>query len=79
MAVIGLAMAIALKKIDPKLAEKEKQDALLTLGKLNSDEWAEYARDQQLDTPLFEVPDFFGTPNINTQIGQFDYDPTEHY
>ena len=79
MAVIGLALAIALKKVDPKLSEKEKTDALLTLGKLNSDEWAEYARDQQLDTPLFEVPDFFGTPNTNSQIGQFDYDPTEHY
>jgi hypothetical protein len=79
MAVVGLALSTAVKKIDPKLSEKEKADALGTLLKMNSDEWAEYARDQQLDTPLFEVPDFFGKPNINAEIGQFYFDPTEHY
>lgn len=79
MAVVSLALSVAVKKIDPKLSEREKADALGTLLKLNTDEWAEYARDQQLDNPMFEVPDFFGVPNLNAQIGQFYYDPTERY
>ena|SRR3990167_2602310 len=79
LAVVALAVALGLQKIDPKFAEKKRNEGLLTLGKLNSDEWAEYARDQQLDTPLFEVPDFFGYPNLTAEIGQFYYDPTEHY
>ena len=51
----------------------------MVLGKMNSDEWAQYARDQQLDTPMFAVPDFFRQSSINSNIGRFDYDPAENY
>jgi len=79
MAVVGLAFSLAMKKVDPKLADKEKAEAIATLIKTNTDEWDEYAKDQQLDTPLFEVPDFFGKPDINNMIGQFNYDLFERY
>lgn len=79
LAVVSLALALATKKIDPNLSQRERADALMVLGKMNADEWAQYARDQQLDTPMFEVPDFFGVPNVDGYIGRFNYDPTEHY
>lgn len=79
MAVVGLALSVATKKINPKLSETERTNALQILGKVNSDEWDEYIREQQLDTPMFEVPDFFGTYTQNNQIGRFDFDPTERY
>lgn len=79
MAVVSLALATAVKRSDPALAKTERENALLTLAGINTAEWNEYKRDQQLDTPLFEVPDFFGFPNLNATIGQFNYDPTEHY
>lgn len=79
LAIVSLALALATKKIDPNLSQRERSDALMVLGKLNSDEWAQYARDQQLDTPMFAVPDFFGQSSINSNIGRFDYDPAENY
>lgn len=78
-AVVSLALATAVKKINQKLSDKERANALMVLGKMNTDEWAEYARDQQLDTPMFEVPDFFGGSSISNTIGSFDVDLTEHY
>jgi len=78
-AVVGLALATAVKKINSKLSDKERQNALVVLGKMNTDEWDEYVRDQQLDTPLLEVPDFFGKGQSSAEIGQFYFDPTEHY
>lgn len=79
MAVISLALSTALTRIDSDMSEKLRNSALITLAKINNDEWAEYVRDQQIDTPLLEVPDFFGKPNLNNNIGQFSYDPLEHY
>ena len=78
-AIVSLAISTAVKKINFKLSDKERNNALVALGKMNNDEWDEYARDQQLDTPMFEVPDFFNGNSINNTIGRFDVDLTEHY
>jgi hypothetical protein len=78
-AIVSLALAIAVKKINAKLSAQERGNALAILAKMNIDEWDEYARDQQIDTPQFEVPDFFSDGNINSNIGKFDTDILEHY
>lgn len=78
MAVVKLAKAVALESIKPDIAQRSLEEGMLMLARINESEWEEYKRDQQLDTPLFAVPDFYGKPMLNGLIGQFNYDPEEH-
>jgi len=70
-AIVKLALATALKRINKRLAQAEEEEALLTLGKMNNDEWSQYQRDQRMDAPLFDVPDFFGGVDNSKLIGRF--------
>lgn len=76
-AVIQKAMSVALKRIDRDASKAEYEEALATLAKLNRDEWKSIERDQRLDHPKFDVPDFFATGvDSVAPIGRFNYDPT---
>lgn len=79
LAVIDLAVSTGMEKLSPKFAETKRNKAIITLGKLNTDEWDEYALEQQLDLPMFNVPDFFGKPDNNSNNGRFDIELEEHY
>lgn len=79
LAVVKLGISEALFNIKPETAKRAKEEAILSLSNLNTAEWEGFRRDQQLDTPLFSVPDFFGRPNLNDAIGRFNYDTEENY
>jgi hypothetical protein len=70
-AIIGLALSVATKKSDPKFSADEEAKAIATLNKLNTDEWNQYQRDQQMDAPLLDVPDFFGKFDNSQLTGRF--------
>lgn len=74
-AVIDLGMSIALGRIDSDFAQKQEGKALVTLTKLNNDEWANYQRDQVLDNPMFKSFDMFTNGSSNNLIGKFNYVP----
>ncbi len=70
-AVVRLAVSSAVKKTNPRFAQSEEAAALVTLQKLNTDEWAQYQRDQPIDSPLLDVPDYFGRFDNSNLVGRF--------
>jgi len=71
-AVVQLAFAVAIKRIDSSLAKKEKEEAIAVLAKLNLDEWKATQGSKKLDNPLFNVPNYFGDDR-SAGIGKFSY------
>lgn len=70
-AVVRKALSVALKRVNPSLAESEEKAAILTLGKLNQDENKYLQRDQRVQHPKFSVPDFFAGNGGRSTFGNF--------
>jgi hypothetical protein len=74
LALVRLGLSAAVKKSNPRLSQSEESGAIVTLGKINNDEWDQYSKDQPLDTPLLNVPDFFSNGlNGSSLIGRFNW------
>ena len=76
LAVVRLALSAAVKKSNPRLSTSEENAAIVTLSKINTDEWDQYSKDQPIDTPLLNVPNFFENGmNSYSPTGRFNYNP----
>lgn len=73
-AVVQRAFGVAMKRINPSLSKSEMENAISILAKLNSDQWKATQRDQRLDHPKFDVPNYFGNDR-SAGIGKFAYQP----
>jgi len=73
-AVVSRAFSVAMKRIDKEASKDANDESVAILGKLNLDEAKATQRDQRLDHPKFNVPNYFGSSR-NSGIGQFDYQP----
>lgn len=73
-AIVQRAFGVALKRINPQQSKDEVEAAIATLAKLNADQWKATQRDQRLDHPKFDVPNYFGN-NRSAGIGKFAYQP----
>ena len=69
LAVVGLAFAMAMKRIDKSLAETEEKSAIAVLSRFNSIEQSATQRDQRIEHPKFNVPDYFSGRGGSTPIG----------
>jgi hypothetical protein len=69
-AVVQKAFSVAIKRVDPSLSKNEEQEATVTLLRLGKLEQDNTQRNQRLDHPSFNVPDFFGGNN-GSIIGNF--------
>lgn len=73
-AIVKKGIAIAVENDNPTRSAKEEKEALGTLAVLVEGQKIYKQLDQSLETPLFEVPDFFAQ-NRATPIGRFNYQP----
>jgi hypothetical protein len=70
LAVVGLGLSIALKRVDAALSKKEEDSAVATLARHNATEQATTQRDKRIQHPRFSVPNYFSGRG-NTVIGNF--------
>lgn len=77
-AIVRKAFSVAVKRIDKQLSREEETIARGMLAELWNQEKAHAQRDQRLQHPKFDVPDFFGTSE-DSPIGRFNYDPSDLY
>lgn len=75
-AVVGLAFAVAMKRIDLSLSREEETSALAILAKHNKDEWVHTQRDQRIQHPKFAVPNYFNVSSGYNPVGNFNWNPT---
>ena len=73
-AVIKKGLSIALIRSDPNLAKSEESEAIAIVMKLSADENKNTQRNQRLQHPMLNVPDYLGG-NGSTTYGGFGYDP----
>ena len=75
-AVIKKALSVALGRTDTRFAQMELQDAISILLRLSTEEHQNTQRNQRLDHPMFDVPDYLNG-NGTTPYQRFNYDPSE--
>jgi len=63
-AIVQRAFGVAMKRIDSAVSNKEIKEAIATLAKLNLDELKATQRDQRLNHPKFNVPNYYGDNRI---------------
>jgi hypothetical protein len=73
-AIVLRAFSVAMKRIDKAVSDKALEEAIMILSKLHDDESKANQRDQRLNHPKFDVPNYFGT-NRSAGIGKFNYQP----
>jgi len=74
--VVQRAFGVAMKRINEKLSNSEIQQAIIVLSKLHKDEVKATQRDQRLNHPKFDVPNYFPQSGRGpTPIGRFNYQP----
>lgn len=78
-AVVRKAYSVALRRIDPTQSREEETIARAMLGELWNQEQESVQRDQRIQHPKFNVPDFFAGGGSATPQGRFNYDPSEDY
>lgn len=76
--VIRKAFAVAILKTNASLANKEEQAAISNAAKINEEEWEEYAKDQNIQTSQWIIPDFFSGNNTVSPVGRFNYQPDDN-
>jgi len=64
-AIVKLALSVAMAKINKDLSIKEEFEAKMILENLWKPIARKQAREQRLDHPMFNVPDFFGPTKIS--------------
>jgi hypothetical protein len=69
-AIVKKALSVAIKKINPNLAITESNEAQQILANAFSVIKSNQQRDQRLDHPRFQVPNFFG-PGHSSRPGNF--------
>jgi len=75
-AVVRKALSVAIKRTDQKLSESEEKAAIAILAKYNLEEQKSRQRDQRIEHPKFNVPNFFPDGHSSSPIGAFNYDPS---
>ena len=76
-AVVKKGLSIALVRSDPVTAKNEEQDAIAILMKLHTDEDRSTQRNQRLQHPMYDIPDYFNTNGgISSPYARFSYDPS---
>ena len=75
-AVVRKALSVAVKRADPNLAQVEEREATVMLLRLAEEEQKATQRDQRLDRPMFDVPDYYGG-NGATPYQRFNYLPED--
>jgi len=77
-AVVRKAFSVAIKRSDPNLSKSEEQEAMVLLLRLAKAENDNTQRNQRLNHPMFNVPDFLGNSlGLSSSIGRFDYFPDQ--
>lgn len=74
-AIVRKAFSTAIKRIDRQQGQEEETVARGMLAELWNHEIAHSQRDQRIQHPKFDVPDFFGAAG-GSPIGRFNYDPS---
>lgn len=77
MAVVGLALAMALKLSKPDISLAEEKNALVVLQNQFQTEQASTQRDQRIDKALFNVSDYFVGRSGRSPYRRFSYTPEE--
>jgi hypothetical protein len=72
LAVVGLALSIALKRVDAAVSKKEEESAIATLGRHNAVEQATTQRDKRIQHPRFSVPNYFSGRSRSHPVGGFN-------
>lgn len=62
-AIVKKAFSVAIKRLDPSLSQQEEKDAAGILAVLFDKQQKSTQRDQRIQHPFFNVPDFFATGN----------------
>jgi hypothetical protein len=72
LAVVGLALSIALKRVDASVSKKEEDSAIATLSRHNATEQATTQRDKRIQHPRFNVPNYFARRSRTHPVGGFN-------
>lgn len=72
-AVIRKAFSVAIKRQDATLSVSEEQQASAILTRLSSAEQAHTQRNQRLNHPMLDVPDYFQGRRVKVTAGNFSY------
>lgn len=75
-AIVQRALGQLIREKNAKRAAEETKEATATLTRIYQLQLDRRQRDQRLNRPQFEVPDFFETGRSVTNIGRFSYDPS---
>lgn len=73
-AIVRKALATAIKRIDPALSKSEEAEAIAILMRLSKIEQDNTQRNERLDHPMLDVPDFLGG-GLGGSYGSFSYTP----
>jgi hypothetical protein len=73
-AVIKKAFSVAVLRSDAGLSQSEEASSIIILSKLSSDENKNTQRNQRLEHPMFDIPDYYGNNGVSP-IGRFNYSP----
>jgi hypothetical protein len=74
-AIVKKAYADAIKPRNASLAELEEKNAIGTLATVYKKIKDNQQEDQQINTPMYDIPDFFGGSGSNP--GAFSYEPNK--
>lgn len=75
-AIVRKALSVAVKRVDYKLSQAEEVAARAILAQYNDYEVKSRQRDQRVQHPKFNVPNFYADGTQVSPIGKFNYDPS---